>query len=172
MKRTNVIRGKPIYKYRKSQYVYQPDNTSIRKMKFDEENNTTYVYCFKPTVLPELFLISIMILLVIVNVFWLHNQNIKIYYNEYTTYFNGTLYLNLTSDKSNNYEVNYSLLDSSGNDIAGGILYPGDSIITININNPEEEYIVRLKYRTLLTEREIPLKIIVDNKDVKSIEGE
>lgn len=172
MRVTNVIRGKPVYVYKRRQYVYQPDKTFIRKMRYDSDSNTTYVYCNRITVVPELLLISMMVLLVLFNILWLHNQSMLIKYNEYTTYFNGTLYINLTSDESNYYEVNYNLIDPSGNSVAGGTLAPGDSVITLNIPNPEKEYIIRLRYKTLLTEREVPLKIIVVNKDVKSIEGD
>lgn len=170
MKTTRVVKGKPLYLYRRRQYIYQPEKTYTSIMRYDEESNTTYIYCYKTTIIPEVVLVSILVSLVFINLFILHGEKVSIYYNNYTTYYNGTLYINLTSDAKNNYEVNYDLIDSGGNIVAGGNLSPGDSVITIPVYEPDTEYIIRLHYKTLLTERESSLKIYVDNKDGKSIE--
>lgn len=172
MKTTNVIRGKPIYMYRGKQYVYPPDKTFIKKLKYDEESGTTYVYMFKPTLIPEFLLVWIMISLVMVNILMIHVDSEKIYYNDYTVYYNGLLYLNLTSDSENNYEMDYSLLDSSSNVIAGGRIKPGESVITIPVSNPQDSYTILLRYHTLLSDKKKQFDIAVVNKDVKSMEEE
>lgn len=170
MKRTSFIKGKPMYIYKRRRYVYQPEKTTVRVMKYDEEDNTTYVYCVKTTLIPEFIITSMLVLLTIFNLL-LNMRPEVIYYNTEVIYHNELLYLNLKSEDTNSYLINYSLYDLNKNAVSGGILYPGDLVTTIKMKEPEEYYILNFKYNTLLGEKNKTVYITVLNKDAKSVNG-
>lgn len=170
MRRTNIIRGKPIYIFKHRQYVYQPDKTVIKVMKHDEVENITFVYCIKPTLIPEFIMTIILIIFAVFNV--LLNVNTEIvHYNNKAIYYDGLLYINMESESNNYYEICYDLLDSDYNGITGGVLKPGDLVTTISIPEPMDYYVLTFSYDTLLGTKTKSVMITVLNKDEKSVNG-
>lgn len=170
MEKTRIIKGKPIYIHKCSQYVYQPDKTIIRVMKYDSDKKVTFIYCVRPTLIPELIMTCILILFALFNIL-VNMKTEVVHYNEEAVYYNGLLYLNMKSEDTNYYEIGYGLLDSSGNNITGGTLKPGDLVTIVPISNTENYYTMEFKYNTLLGEKRKVVKITVLNKDEKSVDG-
>ena len=170
MKRTNIIRGKPIYIHKRRQYVYQPEKTIIRVMKHDAVENITFVYCVKPTLIPEFIMTIILVVFAVFNILLNVNTEI-IHYNKEAIYHDGLLYLNIKSESNNYYEIGYDLLDSSGNGVIGGILEPGDLVTTVAISSPESSYTLMFSYETLLGLKKKTVNVTVMNKDEKSVNG-
>lgn len=170
MNKVKIIRGRPIYIYKRTNYMYKPDKTIVYKMLYNSDDNITYVYCKKPSILLEVICILICLCCVFVNRQYLHGLSVDIHYNNIATYYNGCLYLNLMSGETNNIIVHYELKDNSET-IAEGYLNPGDLIISVPINNICDRYTLVVSYKILFYEKEETSNIIVLNRDIEMEEN-
>jgi hypothetical protein len=148
MVKTKVIRGRPNYVYKGTNYLDQPDKTLVKKMLYNAETNVTNVYCRKPGRKWEVLCMLIIIACVTLNIMYIHNETVKVYYNSMSTYYNDLLYINLTSDDDNICDVEYSLVNGS-EVIASGVLSPGDVIISVPVSEVYNVLTLDLQYETL-----------------------
>lgn len=163
MKKVDVIKGKPIYVYKRSNYMEQPENTNITKMLYEDITNTTYVYCKnKKQVLTKVCSV-IIILCVLLNVFYLHDYSIDVKYNSACNYYNGYLYVNFVNDSS--VSVAYQLLDN-GDVIAGDTLPEHSTLIYIPMDSVSSKYTVRFTYKVLFMEHSEDVTISVIDRSV------
>lgn len=148
MIKTKVIRGRPNYVYHKRNYLEQPEKTIVGKMLYDEENNVTNIYCKRPKKLIEVLSTMIIVACVVLNVMFIHKMSIDIYYNNMATYYDDQLYLNLKSGEDNIVNIQYTLY-YKGNKVYSGIVEPGETIISIPIDNIKDDYTLKLEYYSI-----------------------
>lgn len=160
MIKTKVIRGRPNYVYRKHNYLEQPEKTIVGKMLYDEENNVTNIYCKRPKKLIEVLSTMIIVTCVVLNVMFIHKMSIDIYYNNIATYYNNQLYLNLKSGEDNIVNIQYTL-NYKGNKVYSGIIEPGETIISIPIDNIKDAYTLKLEYYSITGIRSEDVNITV-----------
>ena len=149
MVKTKIIKGRPIYVYRRRNYMDKPDKAIVSKMKYDEVENVTKIYCKKPKVIIEFLCTLIILLCVYLNLMYINNSEIVVHYNNIATYYNGKLYLNLYSEEDNIRQVHYSVKDDS-KVIAKGVLMPGDVLISVPIKEVSDTYEITFEYYGLL----------------------
>lgn len=162
MVKTKIIKGRPIYVYRKRNYMDKPDNTVVSKMMYDEVENITRIYCKKPKAIIEFICALIILLCVYLNLMYINNSEIIVHYNNIATYYNGKLYLNLYSEECNIRQVHYSVKDDS-KVIVEGVLMPGDVLISIPIKEVSDAYEIIFEYYGLL-------KVITKNESINVID--
>lgn len=166
MIKTKVIKGKPIYILKGSQYIDRPDNTNIKSMMYDEETNLTYVKLSKPNIIMEVLCSIIILFCVLSNIFFVHNSSVNIRYNNIVTYYDNKLYLNLKNEEDSLYKVSYKLVDE-GVIINEGYMKPGDSVVSIDIENIKESYKIIFEFNTLTEHKIQEEKIMVLNKSIE-----
>lgn len=148
MIKTKVIKGRPNYVYRGGNYLEQPEKTLIKRMVYDEESNVTNVYCKKPGHKLEILCGVIIALCVYANIVDIHKMEVKLYYNSIATYYNDALFVNLSNDKNNIFNVRYALCDND-TEIVSGVLEPGDTVISIPVKNIKDFYTLKLQHGTI-----------------------
>lgn len=148
MIKTKVIRGRPNYVYHKHNYLEQPEKTIVCKMLYDEESNVTNIYCKRPSKFIEVLSTLIIVTCVVLNIMFIHKMSIDVYYNSMSTYYNNQLYLNLKSGEDNMVNIQYTLYYKN-NKVYSGIIEPGETIISIPIDNIKDTYILRLEYYSI-----------------------
>lgn len=148
MIKTKVIRGRPNYVYHKCNYLEQPEKTVVSKMLYDEENNVTNIYCKRPKKIIEFLSTVVIVTCVVMNVMFIHKMSIDVYYNNMATYYNNQLYLNLKSSEDNIVNIQYTL-NYNGNKVCSGIIEPGETIISIPIDNIKDTYTLKLEYYSI-----------------------
>lgn len=149
MIKTKVIRGRPNYVYHKHNYLEQPEKTIVGKMFYDEENNVTNIYCKRPNKFIEVLFTLIIVTCVVLNIMFIHNMSIDVYYNSMSTYYNNQLYLNLKSGDDNFVNIQYTLYYKS-NKVYSGIIEPGETVISIPIDNVKDTYTLKLEYYSIV----------------------
>lgn len=164
MKAIKVIKGTPIYIYRGTQYLDKPDKLIYHKMKYDEDENITYVYLKKKRYLTEVICSLIIALCVYVTVTDNTDSTVDVNYNNLIVYYNGSLYVNWHNPEVNRDEVLFDLYD--GNTcILSRTLYPGDTVVTVPLDDCADKYrlvISTVKYGKTITSE---ASITVMNKD-------
>lgn len=147
MIKTKVIKGRPNYVYRGGNYLEQPDKTLIKRMVYDEESNVTNVYCRRPGHKLEILCSIVVLLCVYINIAYVHKMEVKLYYNSIATYYDGALFINLSNDDSNIFNVRYALCYDD-TEIVSGMLEPGDTVISIPVKDIKESYTLKLQHST------------------------
>lgn len=133
----SVIKGKPIYLYRRSQYLEQPDNTFLGKMYYDEDSNITYVKCIKKSIRFEIFCAVIISVCVAISVVAPTGGKEMIQYSRIVEYYDGGYYMNISNSIGSAYPV-LCILMHGNEEVARVILNPGEDWI-----KADAEYIGR-----------------------------
>lgn len=163
MKKVNVIKGKPIYVLKGSQYVDKPDKTRVVKMLYSEDEGITYIHLKKIRHLYEIVCFAILILIVVYNRVVTHNANVVVRYNSLVNYYDGYLYLNLHAE-----EDNYTSVFVKIDNVIDDIMYPGDSIIRVPVDNPMDFYTIHFSYDTLLRQINFDVNVSVVDRSYKT----
>lgn len=149
MKNNKVIRGKPLYLYKNSQYLEMPEGCIVKKVEYDEATNKSVVYCGRPSKLLEIICSLVIILCILLNVLYLHSLSYTVRYSSLATYYDNQLFLNVYNDKGNSGSVDVTLRDG---DI---VLYectlnPDEYLISVPLENVELHYTLDIEYHTLI----------------------
>jgi hypothetical protein len=158
--KNKVIKGRPDYIYKGTHYLDLPEKTYVKKMVYDEDSYTTKCYCAKHTIIPEILIVLVIGICIYLNGFIIQKTKIDLYYNSISTYYNGELYLNLQSDESNYFTINYYLTYNS-EVVYSGVLNPGDLVISVPVSNVQDTYQLKLVYKTFITKHEEVVSINV-----------
>lgn len=155
MRTNKVVRGKPLYIYRGSQYLEMPDKCVVKWVDYDEKTGKSLVYCRKPSKAIELICSLVMITCVLANVLFIKNMVLGVRYNSLSVYYDGALFVNVLNDEDNKATLEVQLLDGSSL-IYECELEPGEYLISVPIENVSDSYILVLSYSLLgnvVTER-------------------
>lgn len=163
MQVTKVIRGTPIYVYRKTQYLDKPDNLIPTKLEYSEVENITYVYLKKRTHIVEI-LCSLIILICVIFSLTFKGQSITVNYNNLVIYYNEQLYVNWHNPDASVSDVEFSLCKDN-NEIYNIVLSPGETVTTIPITNCSDKYDLLITAEWLGKEYSTTEKISVDIKE-------
>lgn len=161
MEKVKLIRGRPIYLYKGSQYIEKPEKTIVRKMRYSKDDGITYIYLKRVSHLYEILSILILIGLVLYNQTITHGLQMAVRYNSLVNYYHGMLQVNIHAEVTNPIEIRYTIDEYSG------VLQPGESLISLYIDNPKNRYTVIFSYDTLLGERSFDVEFTVINRDLK-----
>lgn len=145
--RDKVIRGKPIYVYKGSLYLEQPEGTIIKKSE-KESNGLTYCYCKKRTFVTEILCTIIILILCYVNISYIHTSKIVFKYNNITNYYDGKLYININLNKDSPVDIEYIIKDN-GIEIYKGNLQVGETCIAVEVDKPSNECYLLIQYTIL-----------------------
>lgn len=159
MENVKVVKGRPVYVLKGSQYLEKPDKTRVAKMMYSEDEGVTYIYLKKLSSWYEVVCILIMVALVLFNRMYVHKLHVSVKYNSLVNYYNGKLYLNITADESNSYDIKYTIGEFSG------MLKPGESLLTLDVDNPDSNYEIMFSYDTLLNSNSFSVNVSVVNRD-------
>ena len=159
MKRVRIIQGRPIYVFKGSQYIDKPARTIVKRMKYSEEEGVTYIYCKRVSHLFEIICVCLLVGIACFNRLELHSSQMNVRYNSLVNYYNGNLYLNIKADERNPYKLEYSI------DGHNGVLSPGQSLISMEIEKPLESYTITFKYKTLIRTVSFDVTVFVVNRD-------
>lgn len=143
--RTESIKGAPIYLFQGTQYVVKPEGTIIKSMKYDEDENITYVKCKKPSILGDLLCLIVIIMCMLVNWYCLTQYQLSVDYNSICTYFDGRLYVNLANNSTTS--ITYELVGTDGI-VQHDVLKPGEKVYIVGVENVESEY--ELVFRSMM----------------------
>lgn len=164
MSKNKIIRGKPIYVFRGSQYLEMPGKTFIKSIDYDERSNKSTVYCKRRHYVTEVICLLIALCCAVINVFYIHNVEYEIRYNSSCTYYNGYLYLNVYNDEQNPFDLSVSVLDGDV-EIYEDTLSPGAVLIMVAVDDVKERYVLLFKYKTALSTRTEKVQINVIRKE-------
>lgn len=160
MKDKKIIRGKPIYLYKHSQYLEMPEKCIIKKVVYDESTNKSTVYCGKPSIALEVVLSLIIVLCVFVNVAYLHDLKYVVKYSSLATYYNGELFVNVYNDDSNTGIIDVSI-QCDGVTVHECTLNPGEYLISVPVEAVNSEYSMVISYHTFTKtiSEEVPITV-------------
>lgn len=120
-----VIKGVPIYVYKRKRYRQRPKCTRIYEVEYDEENYTSYVYLKKKTYVVEVFALCLLIFSLIYYSI-VSQLRVVISVPDTFEYYNGTLYCNIVADENNTLNATVTV----GNNTK--VLTPGDYIAAVD----------------------------------------
>lgn len=166
MRNGKVIKGKPIYIYRGTQYLEMPEKVIIRKVVYDDETNKSYVYCRRLSKLVEVLSLMVILSCVVFNRFYLHKLNYEIKYNSVCYYYNGYLYLNIHNVESNSFDIQVSIFDLA-EEVYTSSLSPGAYLIRIPLDNVSDSYKITFVYDTTFKTEASDVTVRVVNKEVE-----
>lgn len=149
MKDRKLVRGKPIYLYRNSQYLEMPDKCVIKRVVYDESSNRSFVYCKKSSKVLEVLCTIIIVSCVVLNLGWLHGLSYRVHYNSLAVYYNGELFVNVLNDGSNMSDLHVSIL-SGEETVYDDVIKPGEYLVSVPVSTPSKSYTLVLEYRTML----------------------
>lgn len=165
--KTKIIKGRPVYLYRGSQWLEQPEKTIIKSMRYSKEENVTYVKVGHPTIITEVLCILIIAGCIAVNIFTDWGTNLLLVrFNSAPVYYNNNVYINLYNEKSTD-TVKY-ILKTDDSILAEGTLNVGEYKIAI----PCEEYVEKctlvLETKNVFKQTvEDEYKLTVVNKEIR-----
>lgn len=159
--KVKIIKGTPIYLYKGTQYLEKPDKCKIKSMDYNADENITYVKCTKNNYIYEFICIVIILMLVFYNNFIYQKPIINFQYNSVVQYYKGDLYLNLRSDDTNKYDITVKLKHDD-EVISTMIISPGNTIVTVGVEDVKEHYVLELSCKYLLREvnEEVPITVV------------
>ena len=165
MRNDKVIRGRPEYYYRGSRYLEMPDNTIVKRVVYNEKDNVSRVYCGKRSKIIEVACALIIVGCIGVNRLYLHHLDYNIHYTSLCYYYSGSLYLNIVNDSGNTSDLTVNIMD--GEEVLySGVLEPGESLISIPIDNVKSSYTVIFSVKTFITTRTEEVTVRVVSKGV------
>ena len=168
MQKVKVIKGTPLYHYRKSILLDKPSNLIIKKMLYDKDENITHVYLRHRNYTYD---IMCLILILTITYFMVSNKtdnDVLFYYNNVVVYYNGYLYANIKNSEDSKYDISYTI-GNQGKEISSGILKPGDYLTRLQVDNPSDDYELTLSYTTWLKTYTEELKLFTDIKTKQDI---
>ena len=164
MTRVKIIKGTPIYLYKGTQYLEKPEKCNTKRMLYDENENITYIKCVKQNYVYELLCCIIILGCVIFNNFIYEKPVIDFKYNSIVQYYDDKLFLNLTNPDTNEIPITVELVDN--NDVVNKFtLNPGFSIVSVSIDNPKDNYVLRLSCKYMFFNITDEVNISVVRKD-------
>ncbi len=132
MKSTTIIRGRPIYLYKGSQYLEMPSKCYVRKVVYDEESNTSKVYCKKYSHAAEIICGVVIISCVLLNILVLHHFAYNIRYTNLATYYNGELFINVYNDNPVPISISLTIDDT---EVYEQVVRPYDYVIAVPVED-------------------------------------
>ena len=149
MGKNTIIKGRPVYLYKKAQYIDKPAGTFIKRIKYDEESNRSYVYCGKRSVIVEVLCSIVIIACVVANLFFTKSYHALIRYNSVAYYYDDKLYINMLNESENRYDITATFYDA-GEVVTSFVLSPGQYMTAIGIEDPKSSYTVEVTCKTPL----------------------
>lgn len=151
------VQGTPLYIYKGDTYFDRPRGTRCVKMKYDKEENVTFI-----TLKKNFYFLEILALLVAVGtilsvfVFKPKFDNL-VNYSTPVEWYNGNININLTANEENKLPIEY--------DINGvtGILLPGEVLDTIPCEQQPETITATFKINFLIFSKDISEVVPVYN---------
>lgn len=148
MRDNKVIRGKPIYVYKGTQYFEMPEKTVVKRVDYDAESNRSIVYCKKERFIIETLSLMVVVACVIINRVYIHHTEYTIRFNSTSYYYNEKLYLNLYNDEENPFSITVTVI-SDDEEIYTGDLSPGEYLISIPCSGYISKCTLIVSYETL-----------------------
>lgn len=166
MERIKVIKGTPIYTYRSISSLDPIPNLIIKEMEYDSDNNITYVRLKKKTIRIELLCSIVIIFCIAFTIMNYNGISIKCNYNSLVNYYDNKLFLNWQNPNENSIDITFELVDST--DIIYTVtLSPGESITSIDIEEPKDKYFCNINSKYLFKEMSESVSLIVINRELK-----
>lgn len=168
--KTKIIRGRPVYIYKGSQWLEQPEKTIIKSMVYNQDENVTYVKVGKPSILVELISVLIILGCITINIVtnW-GSDLLKVRFSSVPVYYNDNLYINLYVENST-HDVTY-VIKSEDKIIHRDTLSKGDLVVTLPLDNYEEKLVLVLETKNILGSTvSDEYKLTVVNKEISNEE--
>lgn len=164
--KTKIIRGKPIYLYKGSQYIDQPPKTFLGKMYYNENENTTYIKCIKKSKTFESLCLLCILACTCVTAISPSGEKEMLYYTQIVDYYDGKYYLNIENFKYSKYPVICILLYKD-TEISRRQLNPGDKWITAEAAYYDRDIKLFIEYEYPIIKRYDILNLSIVNREVK-----
>lgn len=148
--KTKIIRGRPVYIYKRSQWLEQPEKTIIKSMNYKPEENITYVKVGKPSIIIELISFIIIFTCIAINIMTGWGTNLlKVRFSSVPVYYNDNLYINIYVEKSM-HDVTYTIKSDEDDVIITDTISEGDSVITVPLDKYKEKLTLILETDNIL----------------------
>lgn len=146
--KVKIAKGEVVYKYKKRYVLTPPKGTYRKAMYYYRDKNRTEIVLKKHGYFIEV-LCSILLLLMVVIKMININAISMLYYDSTPMYYSGILYLNLKSNELGLHTITVEMYDEDEL-MLRNVLNPGDEFLTVNISNPKNEYILKIKSTNIL----------------------